>query len=184
MNKQGVSTVTNSNDFRRYSYSTDAAYALQAFEAQRRTAAPSRFEQPKKQLRVHENTGRKSVKELVEEQKRGFMHTLRIAVVMSVCIAMLCAVLYTYVQKNELNHELGDIKAEIEVAESESTRLNSELDALVSMSMIDQYAVEKLGMSKVQASQIRYIDVARYKETRAAALADQSPAATAVALEE
>ncbi len=39
----------------------------------------------------------------------------------------------------------------------------------MSMSMIDKYAVDKLGMSKVQSNQIRYIDVSQFKEDRKAA---------------
>lgn len=32
------------------------------------------------------------------------------------------------------------------------------------MSMIDQYAVEKLGMTKMKSNQIKYIDVSQYKQ--------------------
>ena len=37
------------------------------------------------------------------------------------------------------------------------------------MSMIDQYAVEKLGMTKMKSNQIKYIDVSQYKQKRLAA---------------
>lgn len=33
--------------------------------------------------------------------------------------------------------------------------------------MIDQYAVEKLGMSKMQSGQMRYVDVDAYMQARA-----------------
>lgn len=35
--------------------------------------------------------------------------------------------------------------------------------------MIDQYAVEKLGMTKMKSNQIKYIDVSQYKQKRLAA---------------
>ena len=57
----------------------------------------------------------------------------------------------------------------LSVSQSENTRLNSELDSLVSMNMIDQYAVEKLGMTKMKSNQIKYIDVSQYKQKRMAA---------------
>lgn len=37
------------------------------------------------------------------------------------------------------------------------------------MNMIDQYAVEKLGMTKMKSNQIKYIDVSQYKQKRMAA---------------
>ena len=40
--------MTNTGDFRRYSYSTEAAYAVQAFNYQRTSAAPSYVPTPKK----------------------------------------------------------------------------------------------------------------------------------------
>ena len=37
------------------------------------------------------------------------------------------------------------------------------------MNMIDQYAVEKLGLTKMKSNQIKYIDVSQYKQKRMAA---------------
>ena len=55
--------MTNSSDFRRYAYSADASYALEAFNAHRTAAAPA-YQPPRRQrkreLRVHENTRLKS----------------------------------------------------------------------------------------------------------------------------
>ncbi len=82
---------------------------------------------------------------------------------------MFFGVLHTYAVRNELTHEISNLQTELSVAESENTRINSELNSLVSMSMIDKYAVDKLGMSKVQSNQIRYIDVSQFKEDRKAA---------------
>ena len=77
--------------------------------------------------------------------------------------------LYSYAKAYELNNEISQIEKNLTIAQSENTRLNSELDSLVSVSMIDQYAVEKLGMSKMKSNQIKYIDVSQYKSKRLAA---------------
>ena len=159
--------MTNTGDFRRYSYQNDAAYALKAFSVERSSAAP-KYE-PQKRLKVRENGGRKSNSQLLKEQKEA---TLKVAVIMSVSvlvIAMMFAMLHTFATKNELNHEISRLQTQYAVAQSENTRINSELNVLVSMSMIDQYAVEKLNMTKVKSNQIRYIDVSQYKEERKAA---------------
>lgn len=174
-----VSSLTNSSDFRRYSYTTDASYALKAFDVQRTAAAPSYMpqRQRRRELRVHENPRKKSLQELKLEGRAARLQALKIMGVTLACVAMLAVLLCSYVQKNELNHEIASIENQIDIANSESTRLNSQLDAMVSVQMIDQYAVEKLGMSKMQTSQVHYVDVAQYKEARMNALANpQSPA--------
>ena len=53
--------MTNTGDFRRYSYSTEAAYAVQAFNYQRTSAAPSYVPTPKKDFKVRERSQRKSI---------------------------------------------------------------------------------------------------------------------------
>ena len=85
-------------------------------------------------------------------------------------IAMFFSVLSTNAKKNELTHEISNLETQLAVAESENTRINSELDALVSMSMIDKYAVEELGMSKVKSNQIVYVNVSEYKQQRQIAM--------------
>ena len=156
--------MTNSSDFRRYAYSADASYALEAFNAHRTAAAPAY--QPPRQQRKREVLDGKQAAILV--------------VSVLVPLGMLGGVLFTFAQKNKLNHEVASINRQISEAQSESTRLNSQLDALVSVEMIDQYAVEKLGMSKMQSGQMRYVDVDAYMQARAKAQKTQpSPGAYA-----
>lgn len=156
--------MTNTGDFRRYSYSTDASYALQAFNQSRSSAAPAYRPETKRDFKVRGNSARKSSAELVNEQKIGFAKIVKILTISLLSLSMFFGMLYMNAQKNELNHEIANLEYELSVAESENTRINSELNALVSVSMIDEYAVEKLGMSKVQSNQIRYINVSQFKE--------------------
>lgn len=161
--------MTNTGDFRRYSYSSDTSYALEYFNAGRQSAAPKHREEKKRRLTVHENGERKTRTQLVSEQKASAVKAVKVMIISLVVMGMLFSVLYTYAAKNELYHEISSLETELAVAESENTRINSELDSLVSMSMIDQYAVEELGMTKVQSNQIMYIDSSQYREERAAA---------------
>lgn len=163
--------MVNTNDFRRYSYDGDAAYALEAFNKTRSSAAPEIQPRRKRRLTVSPNTEMKSRKELVREQKRAFAQVAEILTVTVLVLAMLFGVLFTYVQKNELTKSIANIQDEIAVAQSENVSLNAELEALVSVSQIDSYAVEKLGMTRLQSNQIRYIDTSQYKQNNAAAAA-------------
>lgn len=156
--------MTNTGDFRRYSYSGDTSYLINSFNAGRSSAAPAYVPEPKRDLKVRENGKRKSKKQLLQEQKAGFVKVVTIVIVSVLTIAMFFGVLSTFAKKNELNHEISNLESQLAVAQSENTRINSELNSLVSMSMIDKYAVEKLGMTKMQTQQIRYIDVSQFKE--------------------
>lgn len=158
--------MTNTGDFRRYSYSSDASYALKAFDVSRSSssAAPAYIPEPNRGLKVRENGKRKSKNQLKYEQKLGFGKMVMIIAAAVLMIAMFFGVLHTYAQKNELNHAISNLESQLSVAQSENTRINSELNSLVSMSMIEKYAVEELGMTKMQTQQIRYINVSEFKD--------------------
>ena len=161
--------MTNTGDFRRYSYGTDAAYALKAFDVSRSSTAPAYSPKKDRDLKVHENVKRKSKSQLFREQRESRVKAAAIFSIAVVVVAMFFGMLHTNAQKNELRHEINDLNTQLSIAQSENTRINSELNSLVSMSMIDQYAVEKLGMTKVQSNQIHYIDVSQYKEEQLSA---------------
>lgn len=155
--------MVNSNDFRRYSYDGDAAYALEAFNRTRSSAAPELPRRTRKKLTLSPNTERKSKKQLIMEQRAARVSVIEIVVVVSLVIAMLSGVIFTYVQKNELTKSIAEIQQEISVAKSDNVSLNAELEALVSVSQIDSYALDKLGMTRLRSNQIEYIDTAEYE---------------------
>lgn len=168
--------MTNATDFRRYSYSANTSSALEAFNVTR-SAAPATEprRQRKKTFTVIPNTVKKTKTELVKEQKFAFRQVLVILTVTILVLSMLFGVVFTFVLKSELTHSIAKSKAQIAIAESENISLNSELEAMVSVSQIDRYAVEELGMTKLQSNQIRYVDTAKYKEERSASLSNESP---------
>lgn len=164
--------MVNSNDFRRYSYSADASYAVDAFNQTRSAAAPKLRPDKRRRLSVSPNTKLKSRQELIKEQRHALAQAAVILLTAALALSMLFSVLFTYVRKNELTKNIASIKSDIAVAQSENVSLNAELEALVSVSQIDAYAVDKLGMTRLQPSQIRYIDSAEYR----AEASSQAPA--------
>lgn len=160
--------MTNATDFRRYSYDADMSYtnALNAFNATRSSAAPDLKPQRKRAFSVRPNTVKKSKAQLVAEQKKAFKQAIVVLTVTVLSLSMLFGVVYTFVQKSELTRSIAKAKSNIALAQSQNVSLNSELEAMVSMSQIDMYAVETLGMVKLQSNQIRYIDTSKFKEAR------------------
>ena len=166
--------MVNTNDFRRYSYTYDAAYAVDAFNQTRSSAAPDvrREKEKKRKLTLSPNIKLKSREEVKADEKRSFLQAVKICVVTVLAASMLFGVLFTYVQKNELTKSIASIKKDISAAQSENVSLNSELEALVSVSQIDSYAVEKLGMTRVQDNNVKYIDSAEYDAAQSAQNSD------------
>lgn len=178
--------MTNTNDFRRYSYSTDPTYLINQFDMQRGSQAPKLRPdaQPQRGLKVRENKEVKSRHELKTEQKHSFSQMLKIGIVAVICLAMVGLVINSLAVKNELTKQIAAKEVQISNAQSEYISLQSELDSLVSMSMIDEYAVNQLGMTKVKSNQIQYIDVSEYKAQRKAELSKRTPADGAKQLNE
>lgn len=179
--------MTNTNDFRRYSYQADPSYLIRGFDLSRGSQAPKlRPEveaEPRARLRVRENTTVKSRAELDVEQKTSTKQMIRIASIALLCMALIAGVICSMAVKNEATRELAQQQLLLSNAESENVSLKSQLDAMVSISMIDDYAVNELGMSKIKGSQIQYMDVGEYKakvkaQEKAKTVQNQSSAKT------
>lgn len=78
------------------------------------------------------------------------------ALVSLACIAL---ILLSRAQSDELTREIAKVENNIQTAESESVRLNTAMNSLISMDKVDAYAEDVLGMVKVQNYQITYIDM-------------------------
>ncbi len=175
--------MTNTNDFRKYSYTNDTSYLINQFDFQRGSQAPrvKPDVQPTPDFKVRENTKFKSKAEIKREQKIAFRNAAMIMLTSVVFMVMIAGVLKTFALKNELTREIASQQVKIANAASENISLQSELDSLVSMSMIDKYAVEEFGMTKVKSNQIQYIDVNEYKVQREAKI-NKTPADAAKGL--
>lgn len=155
--------MTTSGDFRRYTQNS-AAYDLSFFEAQR----PRPVDERQKRRRPIEVVEPKPLNraQLCAEQKACTAFNIKVICVVAICFALLTASVAMFAYTNQLTHEVSSIEDEINYAKAENTQLTSTLDSMVSLSEIDDYAVNQLGMTKVQANQVRYVDVAAFKQAR------------------
>lgn len=178
--------MTNSNDFRRYSYAADyeTANAVHAFSQTRSSAAPKYAPEPPKPKRerlfsINTNTKRKSNRQLVAEQRYALRQIIVIVTALSVTAAMFFAMLHMYALKNEYVRQIALTQTEISREESQYICTSAKLESLVTIEQIEDYAVNNLGMVKLQTNQKNYIDVEGYRADRVAQLREQSPAALA-----
>lgn len=73
---------------------------------------------------------------------------------------LLASVIESYVELNSTYNKLSDAQAELADCKSENVRLESKLEAQVSVKNVENYAENVLGMKKLDSSQVRYIKIA------------------------
>ena len=72
---------------------------------------------------------------------------------------MLSALLYGRIKVDELDRQISAAETKITTAQSESVRLNMQLDSMISLENVEEYAQNNLGMVKMESYQIEYIDL-------------------------
>ncbi len=73
-------------------------------------------------------------------------------------LAAMCGNIFLRLQINEVNSKINTVKSEINALTSEKTRLEVELERVISYSNIELEAAE-IGMQKMDKNQVKYIRV-------------------------
>lgn len=84
---------------------------------------------------------------------------IKIIAVSGICLFFLAAVIFSTLQLDEVNRDIASIDKSMQIAKSETVRLNMELNSIVSIDKVENYAANTLGMSKVQDYQVVYVDL-------------------------
>ena len=176
--------MTNARDFRRYSYGMDfeTQNAVNAFSQTRSSAAPAYAPEAvpatpvprrRRKLSVTTNENLKSRSELIANERLARKQILVIVSVIAAVAIMLFGMLFTYAVKNEYTRQIASLKTELSREVNQNICTNAELEALVTIDQIEDYAVNHLGMVKLESDQVRYIDVEKFKDERNAELNEQ-----------
>lgn len=91
------------------------------------------------------------------EAKSGSVFT--IILVSALAAALLGSVIYTFNRRNTMYSKVSALNSELNLAEAENVRLQSELESQMSAKNIEDYAENILGMKKIDSSQIKYIEI-------------------------
>lgn len=95
-------------------------------------------------------------------RQQSLLETKKTIKVMAVAITILlfmAVAIYSRIELDEINREISSVEKKIELAQSDSVKLNNELNAIVSINNVEEYAVNVLGMEKIQEYQVEYIDL-------------------------
>ncbi|MCM1132723.1 MAG: cell division protein FtsL [Ruminococcus flavefaciens] len=91
------------------------------------------------------------------ETKSGSVFS--IILVSALAVVMLGTVIYSFDRRNTMYSKVSSLNSELNLAEAENVRLQSELDSKMSAKNVEDYAENVLGMQKIDSSQIQYIEI-------------------------
>ena len=91
------------------------------------------------------------------ETKAGSVFTIILVSVLAA--ALLGIVIYSFDRRNTVYHKVSALQSELNLAQAENVRLQSELDSKMSAKNVEDYAENVLGMKKIDSSQIKYIEI-------------------------
>lgn len=109
------------------------------------------------QTATAENASAKRKVFYIAPQKRG--QALKILIVSALTLTLFLFVINSYVQLNEVYSDISAASTRLNELRSENVRMQTELEGQASIRNIKEYAEEKLGLQKIDQSQIQYIQI-------------------------
>lgn len=101
-------------------------------------------------------------KKKIEQAKRRKRNPLKLTVgflFSAVVVAVVGMIIYSQVQLTELNQKISEARETLENSQSEYTQMQMNVDAKYTTSIIEEYAQDKLGMTKANSSQKEFVDL-------------------------
>lgn len=102
---------------------------------------------PVKRIQVRKNNAEKSVS------------AVKALVTAVAAFFLLCAILYGKVEISQTFNQTSDLTQQLAVLNNENTRLQTDLEAKTSISNVEDYAENVLGLKKLDISQREYIEI-------------------------
>lgn len=102
---------------------------------------------------------KKTLMQLKREMHTSALQTAKILAISFVLLSLLAALLYGRLKVDELDREIANLNTDITAAQSECVRLNMQIDSVISLKNVEDYAQTQLGMVKMESHQIEYIDL-------------------------
>lgn len=145
------------------------AYDLRLFEEEEirsstvETPKKKQADKPKKkQQNTHvdkKSTGESSSIKRIKRRKNNFLNISLAVVLAVVIVAVVGLIIHGQVQLTELNQQISAANSVLEEQQSLYTQLEMKVDASISTAVVEKYAQEKLGMTKVSNSQKEFISL-------------------------
>ncbi len=124
------------------------------------SAAPKVKPAPQKKpdLRLVQKT-RLTAQQVRQQTAAETRKTIKVMCVAMAVVMFMALAIYSRVRLDEINRDISAVEKQIELAKSDTVKLQNELNAIVSINNVEEYAANELGMTKVQDYQVYYIDM-------------------------
>lgn len=110
----------------------------------------------------------------IRRRKRNFAR-ISLGVVLGLAIAFIVvSIIHGQVQLTELNQEIVNAKATLAEQQSLYTQLEMKVDSSISTSAVEEYAKDKLNMSKAANSQKEFVNLSEGDKAEVSMTADKS----------
>lgn len=119
---------------------------------------PSRKKAPVRTVKTAKKTAVKASASQKAASKRSALQSVAIMAVVFVVVTLFAGMINLNSSLDEKVTKINMVQAQINEAKSEQIRLESQLDALVSVDKLDYYAVNVLGMVKLEDYKITYVN--------------------------
>ncbi len=129
-----------------------------AYSVTRGNAAPKRQEEEQEKPVLKKVKPKSMVQQRREERSSNLRIGLMLAFV-AIVFGVICCQISAGAERYELIRQIDAVEAQIEIAKSENVRLNAELNSKTNINKIDAYAVDVLGMTKVESYQVECVDL-------------------------
>ena len=116
-------------------------------------------------------------KKKIEQTKRRKRNPLKLTVgflFSAVVVAVVGMIIYSQVQLTELNQKISEAQETLENSQSEYTQMQMNVDAKYTTSIIEEYAQDKLGMTKANSSQKEFVDLSSGDKAKVVEKEDKS----------
>lgn len=133
-------------------------YDIEHFEVNTASVAPVREKEEKKQSELRK-VEPKSKEELRAEEMRALKKSVALLAFVLVIFGIVSLQISAGAKNYRLVREIQTAQAALNIAQSENIRLNSELNGITSIAIIDTYATDVLGMTKIENYQIECVDL-------------------------
>ena len=125
---------------------TEIAYNLETF-------APKTAEQHDKELKTH------SLRIIKNRRKAKVVAPVKIILASAFAIVISIIMIYSQVVLTELTSEVSFYENQITELDTEYVRLQGELEATTSIKTLEEAAETKLGLAKIDSSQVEYVSL-------------------------
>ncbi len=140
-----------------YAYNYDRNERIVSYNS---SAAPKVKPEPQKKPQLElVKKPRMTAEQLRQQSLIETKKTIKVMAVAITIMIFMAVAIYSRIQLDEINREISSIEKKIELAQSDSVKLNNELNAIVSIDNVEEYAVNVLGMEKIQDYQVEYVDL-------------------------